>query len=97
MKDVLDRLDEIHQKVDKLSETVRRLTEENQRLQSLVEQKSGERAHYERSYHELTEKYQTLKLTKGVANGNGSQQALKEKIDAYIQEIDQCLKILGSH
>jgi hypothetical protein len=51
-------------------------------------------AEKDKAYSLLSEQYEALKLVKNMENG-ADREAVREKIDLYLKEIDTCLKSFG--
>ena len=96
MDNLLQRLQEANRTAAKLERLILRMKQENDQLQKMLEVLEGKLEEKERDYEEMVEKYEAVKLAKSLSpNSNGNHEAVHEKIDLYLKEIDICLKNFG--
>ena len=98
MDDIVQRLQVANRKVTKLEQLIHRLGQEKQELERRLQQLTDQTHKHDAAFTELQQKYEALKLAKGLGNGAANEEdraAIHEKIDKYLKEIDICLKIFG--
>lgn len=96
MEDILTQLQEVFEKSEYLNQKTQSLVEENSNLKQEIRELNDKVKSKDDAIAQLQEKFDTIKLAKSIG-GSGSEDAeeLKKKINQYIREIDQCLKVLG--
>lgn len=97
VKDLLAKLDEIGEKAEYLSHRTADLVEENRSLKAKIASLEQVLADRNREFEELNSQYEIVKFARSVEGKPGDEQSeeLKKKINEYIREIDQCLKLIG--
>lgn len=97
MKELLARLQEIGEKAEYLNQKSQDLVVENRTLLARVAELEGALEARETEMSTLSEQYEIVKLARNM-EGHSDERAekIKEKINEYIREIDQCLKLIGS-
>ncbi|HHG83415.1 MAG TPA: hypothetical protein ENJ82_01600 [Bacteroidetes bacterium] len=96
MKELIAKLQEIGEKAEYLNQKSQILLAENIALQSRVSELEVEKGDREEAMKDLTEQYEIIKLARNMEGSNsGQSDELKQKINEYIREIDQCLKLIG--
>lgn len=96
MENLLERLTEIKEKADYLNQKSLALLEENRALNMRIGQLEGKIAQQQAQLRELGEQHEIVKLAKAVeTRDDAAMEELKKKINEYIREIDQCLKLIG--
>ncbi|MEM0998103.1 MAG: hypothetical protein AAGN35_13530 [Bacteroidota bacterium] len=97
MKELLARLQEIGEKAEYLNQRSSALLEENRVLVARVAKLEAELAAKSSEMTTLSEQYEIVKLARNMEGGSDERaEKIKEKINEYIREIDQCLKLIGS-
>lgn len=94
MDEILLRLQNATRKTGKLEVLITQLLEEREELKSTVSSLTEELEEMRQKYHELNKQHDVLKLIKSLDSDTDRAQVVK-KIDAYIKEIDACLKTFG--
>ena len=97
VKDLLAKLDEIGEKAEYLSQKTADLVEENRSLKAKVASLEQNLSDRTQELDELSNQFEIVKFARNVEGKPGDQQSeeLKKKINEYIREIDQCLKLIG--
>lgn len=97
MKELLSRLQEIGDKAEYLDRKSSILIDQNRALRARITELESQLSSRESELKELGDQYQIVKFARnmdGVADNEKSEE-LKKKINEYIREIDQCLKLIG--
>ena len=91
------RLQEIGEKAEYLNQKSLDLVQENRTLSAKVAALEEKLEAKEAEMTGLSEQYEIIKLARNM-EGHSDERAekIKEKINEYIREIDQCLKLIGS-
>lgn len=96
MDNLLQRLQEANRTATKLEWLILRIKQENDQLLKKVSDLSNQLEDKGKDLDEMVEKYEAMKLVKSIsADSNGNQDAVHEKIELYLKEIDICLKNFG--
>lgn len=96
MENLLTRLAELGEKSDYLNQKSQALVKENRVLQSKVLELETKLAQQEQVQKNLAEQRDLAKLATLVhTRDDAATEELKKKINEYIREIDQCLKLIG--
>lgn len=96
MENLLARLAEIGEKADYLNQKSQALVQENRVLNTKILELEGKLQQQQQEMRELAEQHDLLKLAKKVEHrDDAATEELKKKINDYIREIDQCLKLIG--
>lgn len=89
--ELISRVEAVLQKVAKLVQALkqsrqenRKLQDENQRLQQRVEMLN-------KKIEELENKNLNLQITRSVESSSADNTAFKQRLDEFIQEIDECI------
>ena len=96
--DGLDKkLSEILEKADYLGLKTKHLAEENRSLKEKLSKATQDGKVKEQEMEEMRRQFEILKMAKNLGEGGGNEKVdeLKSKINEYIREIDQCLKLIG--
>ena len=97
MKELLARLQEIGEKAEYLNQKSNDLVKENRALTARVAELEGQLEAKTTEISSLSEQYEIIKLARNMEGGSDERaEKIKEKINEYIREIDQCLKLIGS-
>lgn len=96
VKELLEKLHEVGEKANYLHQKTNLLAEENRNLRLRLlelETSSGEK---DSEIRNLSAQLEIAKLAQGLGKGDlASSEEFKNKINDYIREIDQCLKLIG--
>ncbi len=96
MENLLTRLAELGEKSDYLNQKSETLVKENRALQAKVQELEARLAQQEQVQKSLTDQRDLAKLATLVkSRDEAATEELKKKINEYIREIDQCLKLIG--
>lgn len=99
VKELLTQLRDLGDKAEYLSQRLSILVEENRSLKAQVAGLESDLEAQAAAHRSLTEQYDMLKLARSVGegsqDGNPEAELLKKKINDYIREIDQCLRLIG--
>jgi chromosome segregation ATPase len=94
MENLLHKLNEIIRKSEVLSQQVENLAKENRLLKARMGELDGQLLQRDENIESLKEAISALQLAHTQTGDNGREE-LKTKIDAYLHEIDECLKFFG--
>ncbi len=94
MDEILLRLQKATRKTAKLEQLTLRLLAERGQLRDVVSQLTEELEQLKTQHDDLQTKHKALKLVKSL-NSETDRVIIEKKIDAYIKEIDACLKTFG--
>lgn len=96
MENLLTRLAEIGEKADYLHQKSQALVEENRSLRLRIQQLEGKVVAQQEELKDLASQHELVRLAKAVGHRDeAATEELKKKINEYIREIDQCLKLVG--
>jgi hypothetical protein len=96
VENLLARLAEIGEKADYLNQKSQALVQENQALHGRILELEGKIVQQQVEMKDLAEQHELIKLAKRVEHRDeAATEELKKKINEYIREIDQCLKLIG--
>ena len=96
MENLLARLAEIGEKADYLNQKSQALVQENRALQGRILELESKIVQQQQEMKDLGEQHELIKLAKRVEHRDeAATEELKKKINEYIREIDQCLKLIG--
>ena len=96
MENLLARLAEIGEKADYLNQKSQALVAENRLLNHRILELEGKVQQQQQQLKDLSEQQELAKLARLVEHRDeAATEELKKKINDYIREIDQCLKLLG--
>jgi cell division septum initiation protein DivIVA len=96
VENLLARLAEIGEKADYLNQKSQALVQENRSLRNRIAELEGKIRHQQQENKELSEQHEIIKLARSVdTRDEDANEELKRKINDYIREIDQCLKLIG--
>lgn len=96
MENLLTRLAELGEKSDYLNQKLKALVMENRALHRKIQELELRLAEQEKAHQDLVEQRDLAKLATLVKNRDeAATEELKKKINEYIREIDQCLKLIG--
>jgi predicted nucleic acid-binding Zn-ribbon protein len=91
-------IDTLRGKAAALGQKVTTLAEENRILRNKMDSLSAALAGREEEIRELKQQFEILKMARSLNSGEAGDsktEDLKRKINDYIKEIDQCLKLIG--
>jgi response regulator RpfG family c-di-GMP phosphodiesterase len=96
VENLLARLAEIGEKADYLNQKSQALVQENRSLHSRIQELERKIVQQQMELKEQAEQHELIKLAKRVEHRDeAATEELKKKINEYIREIDQCLKLIG--
>lgn len=96
MENLLTRLAEIGEKADYLNQKSQALVEENRALRIRIQQLEGKISQQQNELKDMADQQEMLRLARSVEHrDDAATEELKKKINEYIREIDQCLKLIG--
>ena len=97
MEGIIHKLSDLSERADYLNQKTAALVEENRQLKERINLLQQNVAEKNQVLNELRDQYNILKLAKNMEGGENSENAeeLRKKINKYLREIDQCLKLLG--
>lgn len=96
MDQLLARLAEIGEKADYLNQKSQALVVENRSLNRRIQELEGKIQQQQQEMKDLAEQQELIKLARRVEHrDDDATEELKKKINEYIREIDQCLKLIG--
>lgn len=93
---VKEKLKSIESKINHLGESHNRIKVENSRLKVEAEILRKRIAEQEKVIDELENKNVNLHIARPAPETVGQNDAIREKIDQYIKEIDKCIELLNS-
>jgi predicted RNase H-like nuclease (RuvC/YqgF family) len=91
-------IDALTSKAATLGQKLSSLAEENRILQNRLEAVQATLTGREEELNELRKQHEILKMARNLHSGDtgdSNTEELKRKINDYIKEIDQCLKLIG--
>lgn len=94
MDEILRRLQHATERVAGLERELTRLKAEREHNFAQIANLQEELDKQHEAHLDLEKRYEALKMAKNV-RGNADLSIFREQIDAYIKDIDTCLKILG--
>jgi predicted nuclease with TOPRIM domain len=96
VENLLVRLAEIGEKADYLNQKSQALVVENRALNSRILELESKIVQQQQEMKDLAEQHELVRLAKRVEHRDeAATEELKKKINEYIREIDQCLKLIG--
>ena len=97
MEGFIHKLTDLRERADYLNQKTNAMVEENRQLKEKVRLLQQNIAEKNQILNELQDQYNILKLAKNIEGGDKTENAeeLRKKINKYLREIDQCLKLLG--
>jgi chromosome segregation ATPase len=94
---MVKKLEEVAEKAAYLKKKSEELMDTNRQLRQRVQMLESAMAQKEEELHTVKSQYEVLKLARTVEGSeNENAEELKKKINEYIREIDQCLKLIGT-
>ena len=93
---VKEKLSSIEVKINRLGESHSRMKVENNRLKVEAEILRKRLTEQEKVINELENKNVNLHIARPAPETAGQNDAIREKIDRYIKEIDKCIELLNS-
>lgn len=94
---MVKKLEEVAEKAAYLKKKSEELMETNRQLRSRVQQLEMAVAERDEEISTVKNQFEVLKLARTVeGSSNENTEELRKKINEYIREIDQCLKLIGS-
>ena len=98
MEQLLEKLDEISEKAEYLNSRTSDLVAENRSLKGKIATLEEQLSQKEEAYAGLSEQFEIIRMARSMDSKTGGEHAeeLKQKINEYIREIDQCLKLIGT-
>lgn len=94
MAAVVDQLNSVLQKTDRLIALCQALQEENELLKSENKQQKQALDVAKNTHLELDEKIRVLKLAKSIEGTSEKTLDIKQKINEFVREIDKCVVLL---
>lgn len=95
MNNLLAKLLEIGEKAEYLNQRTELLVAENRSLKARMAELEQQLADRSQALDSLEEQHKIVKLAKSMGGESEHAEELKRKINEYIREIDQCLKLIG--
>jgi hypothetical protein len=96
VENLLARLAEIGEKADYLHQKSAALVEENRALRNRIQQLEARILQQQQEVKDMADQQEMVKLARLVEHrDDAATEELKKKINEYIREIDQCLKLIG--
>jgi predicted nuclease with TOPRIM domain len=96
VENLLTRLAEIGEKADYLNQKSQALVEENRVLRNRIQNLEGKIVQQQQEIKDLADQHELVRLARSVEHrDDAATEELKKKINEYIREIDQCLKLIG--
>jgi predicted RNase H-like nuclease (RuvC/YqgF family) len=96
VKELLTRLKEIGEKSEYLNQKSQSLVKQNRALQARIAALEKQLQNKDTEISTLAEQYEIVKLARNMdGDGDERTEKIKDKINEYIREIDQCLKLIG--
>jgi predicted nuclease with TOPRIM domain len=96
VENLLTRLAEIGEKADYLNQKSQALVEENRALRIRIQHLEGKITQQQNELKDMAEQQELVRLARSVEHrDDAATEELKKKINEYIREIDQCLKLIG--
>jgi response regulator RpfG family c-di-GMP phosphodiesterase len=96
VENLLERLAEIGEKADYLNQKSQGLVVENQALHQRILELERKIQQQQQELKDLAEQQELAKLARLVEHrDDAATEELKKKVNEYIREIDQCLKLIG--
>lgn len=96
MENLLTRLAEIGEKADYLNQKSQALVEENRALRIRIQHLESRITQQQNELKDMAEQQELVRLARSVEHrDDAATEELKKKINEYIREIDQCLKLIG--
>lgn len=94
------KLNEIQEKTEYLGDKTNQLVLENRSLKGKLDEARVQLQEKELLFEELKKQHEILQMARNLGEGtaaetNENTEELKKKINDYIREIDQCLKLIG--
>jgi|GEM_PF-3108725 len=91
---LLQKLHSVSIQVEELREYVELLQRENNDLKEQLQEAEARLKGKSHAYEDMRKKYEVMKVAKGLSN-EADKKEIKEKIDSYLAEIDECIKFFG--
>lgn len=91
MSNVLEIVDSLQSKLDRLLSKYELLKIENQQLLEKSERLVDEIQEQRESYSSIENKYKSLKIAKAIVGSKDDKHSTKLKINTLIREIDKCI------
>ena len=91
MSNVLEIVDSLQSKLDRLLSKYELLKIENQQLLAKSERLVEEIQEKQESYNIIENKYESLKIAKAIVGSKEDKHSTKLKINTLIREIDKCI------
>ncbi len=95
MSNVLEIVDSLQSKLDRLLSKYELLQIENQQLLEKSDKLVQEIDSQKESFDNLASKYESLKVANAIVGSKEDKHATKLKINTLIREIDKCITLLG--
>jgi chromosome segregation ATPase len=94
MDELLRQIQQVQRKARQMGQQLEKMQARQAALQQQLMEAREALSEKEKAFALLTEQYEALKLIKSMDNGT-DREAVREKIDLYLKEIDTCLKSFG--
>lgn len=88
-------IDSLKEKILKVTSLYKRQKEENSNLQHLVNEQKQALVLKEKELNKLKEKSKIMDLAKGFLASSAETKEAKQKINAIVREIDNCIALLN--
>lgn len=98
MEGLFNKLNELGEKAEYLNQKIEFLVEENSLLKNKVRSLENMLESKDEALTKASDQVNTIQLARKISGDSGSSEAvedLKKKINKYIREIDQTLKLIG--
>ncbi|MEL6674401.1 MAG: hypothetical protein AAFR61_19490 [Bacteroidota bacterium] len=95
MDELLRKLQETNRKMGRLERVILKLKDEKAQLAETVGVLKSALADKDRALDQVEDRIEAAKLSQHLDTDDVARQAVKDKIDMYIKEIDECLKSFG--
>jgi peptidoglycan hydrolase CwlO-like protein len=96
MTDFSGRIDNLYDKVETLMVKYARLREENRRMQEELDQLHKEKDLRDEHIQDLNHRINVLKTSKQLERSEEDNAEIRQKLNAYIREIDRCIALLNN-
>lgn len=95
MSELIEIIDSLEVKFLKLTQKLENLKESNRKLSNDLEQAQILLENQDKAYQELLSKYESLKLANSLLGSDDNKRDTKLKINSIIREIDSCIAQLS--
>ena len=95
MSDMIEIVDSLEDKINKLLENLKLQQDINQQLKQELAKSKHNNKNLELSVEQWKDKYESLKLANSMIGSNKNKTEAKLKINALIRELDECITQLS--